>query len=181
MTKNRFRFCTLLPSCKRSHGLQTGTPCGPQNATEGRATAATFCDSQNGFWPASSPTAGDPWQASGRGSDSSVVKIVASISSPQRCGPDATRQRPSPDRCRYLWPRRTAFPKRIAVEARRPARCSTSQSSGADVHPPPISVPRSVPFAECLHSSRAIGQVYLQESRGSGFQSQVCKRPHPRP
>ena len=128
-----------------------GPLCGPQNATKGGATVATFCDSQNGPWPASSPMAGCPWQASGRGSDSSVVEIVASISSPQRCGPDATRQRPSPGRCCYLWLRRTAFPKRIAVEARRPARCSAPQSSGANVHPPPISVPRSVPFAGCLH------------------------------
>ena len=54
--------------------------------------------------------AGCPWQANGRGSGSSVVEIVASISSPQRCGPDATRQRPSPGRCCYLWLRRTALP-----------------------------------------------------------------------
>ena len=63
-----------------------GPLCGPQNATKGGATVATFCDSQNGPWPASSPMAGYPWQASGRGSDASVVEIIASISSPQRCG-----------------------------------------------------------------------------------------------
>ena len=112
---------------------------------------------------------------------SRVAEPVASISSPQRCGEDATRRRISRGHSFYLRPRRTPFPIPIGEETRRPARRYPPRPSGVNVHLPPIFVPRSVSFAGCLRCSRATGQVYLQESRGTGFHAQVCKRPHPPP
>ena len=128
-------------------------------------TQNSFCfHSKIGPSLASSRSAEGPWLADGRGTGSSVFESVASISSLRRCELDATRLRISGGCCLYLWPRRTAFPKRIAVEARRPVRCSAPQSNGANVPPLPLCVPHSVSFAGC-HSSPATGQVFLQEPR----------------
>ena len=159
-------FAPPLAIGKLTHGPKTGAALRTPKWDHDGATVATFLHSQNGPSPASSPSAGPPWQANGRGSASSVVDIVASIASPQRCRPDATRQRPSGGRSLYLWPRRTTFPTRIAVEAARPARCSAPQSTSPVHAGGPI-----VNNWEARQCGRPTTSIYIHMEAG------LCRRP----
>ena len=103
-------FATHLLVKSNTRPPQGGRLTAPKNGTRAGATVGFFKTLDEPS-PASSPTGGHPWQANGRGTGSSVFESVASISSPQRYGPDATRLRISGGRCFYLWPRRTAFPR----------------------------------------------------------------------
>ena len=120
-------------------------------------------------WPAWCRLGDGLWWANDRGLVSSAVETAASISSQQHCELVATMQLLSHGCCGYRWSMRTAFPLRIEVAVRRPARCSAALSNKANVHPEVFAVPRLALLSGCLHSNPATEQVSPQACWGTVF------------